>query len=113
ARGEFGFTWNMALEAGGFLVSDEVKLSIDAQVVAACPLGSSRRGRPRTSRAAPARTTERSGRDRLRVDGELHLVRDDEAARFEGHVLGEAELAACPGSAWRRRGRFQVPRAPQ
>ena len=35
SRGDFGLTWNMALEAGGFLVSDEVKLSIDAQAVAA------------------------------------------------------------------------------
>jgi polyisoprenoid-binding protein YceI len=34
SRGDFGLTWNMALEAGGFLVSDEVKLSIDAQAVA-------------------------------------------------------------------------------
>ena len=34
SRGDFGLTWNMALEAGGFLVSDEVKLSIAAQAVA-------------------------------------------------------------------------------
>jgi polyisoprenoid-binding protein YceI len=32
-RSEFGLTWNAALETGGVLVSDEVKLSIDAQLV--------------------------------------------------------------------------------
>lgn len=35
SRGDFGLTWNMALEAGGFLISDEVKLSIEAQATAA------------------------------------------------------------------------------
>lgn len=34
-RSEFGLTWNQALELGGVLVSDEVKLSIEAQAVAA------------------------------------------------------------------------------
>lgn len=33
SRGAFGLTWNTALETGGVLVSDEVKLTIDAQVV--------------------------------------------------------------------------------
>lgn len=32
-RSDFGLTWNAALEAGGVLVSEEVKLSIDAQLV--------------------------------------------------------------------------------
>lgn len=32
-RGDFGLTWNAALETGGVLVSDEVKISIDAQLV--------------------------------------------------------------------------------
>ncbi len=32
-RSEFGLNWNAALEAGGVLVSDEVKLSIEAQLV--------------------------------------------------------------------------------
>ena len=32
-RTDFGLTWNAALEAGGVLVSEEVKLSIDAQLV--------------------------------------------------------------------------------
>lgn len=32
-RSEFGLNWNAALETGGVLVSDEVKLSIDAQLV--------------------------------------------------------------------------------
>lgn len=32
-RGDFGLTWNAALETGGVLVSDEVKVSIDAQLV--------------------------------------------------------------------------------
>jgi polyisoprenoid-binding protein YceI len=33
SRGDFGLTWNAALETGGVLVSDEVKISIDAQLV--------------------------------------------------------------------------------
>lgn len=32
-RGDFGLSWNAALETGGVLVSDEVKLFIDAQLV--------------------------------------------------------------------------------
>lgn len=32
-REDFGLTWNQALETGGVMVSDEVKLSIDAQFV--------------------------------------------------------------------------------
>lgn len=32
-RRDFGLTWNAALEAGGFLVGDEVRLAIDAQFV--------------------------------------------------------------------------------
>lgn len=32
-RGDFGLSWNAALETGGVLVSDEVKLSIDTQLV--------------------------------------------------------------------------------
>jgi polyisoprenoid-binding protein YceI len=32
-RSQFGLNWNAALETGGVLVSDEVKLSIDAQLV--------------------------------------------------------------------------------
>ncbi len=35
SRQQFGLTWNMALEAGGVLVSDEVKLHVEAQAVAA------------------------------------------------------------------------------
>jgi len=33
SRADFGLTWNVALEAGGWLVSDEVKLSVDVQAV--------------------------------------------------------------------------------
>jgi len=32
-RSEFGLTWNQVLEAGGVAVSDEVKISVDAQFV--------------------------------------------------------------------------------
>jgi len=32
-RREFGLTWNAALEAGGFLVGDDVKISINAELV--------------------------------------------------------------------------------
>lgn len=34
-RTDFGLRWNQALEAGGVLVSDEVRLTIDAQLVRA------------------------------------------------------------------------------
>ena len=34
SRKEFGLTWNAALEAGGVLVSDDVKISIEAEFVA-------------------------------------------------------------------------------
>ncbi|HEV2123514.1 MAG TPA: YceI family protein [Chloroflexota bacterium] len=34
-RKDFGLTWNQALEGGGVLVSDEVKLSLDIQAVKA------------------------------------------------------------------------------
>jgi|SRR5262245_8292484 len=32
-RGEFGLNWNQVLETGGFLVGDEIKISIDAELV--------------------------------------------------------------------------------
>jgi polyisoprenoid-binding protein YceI len=34
-RKDFGLMWNQALEAGGVLVSDEVKISIDVQAIRA------------------------------------------------------------------------------
>lgn len=34
-RKEFGLVWNMALEAGGVLVSDDVKMSIEAELTKA------------------------------------------------------------------------------
>jgi polyisoprenoid-binding protein YceI len=34
-RKDFGLTWNQALEAGGVLVSDEVKISVDGQAIRA------------------------------------------------------------------------------
>jgi polyisoprenoid-binding protein YceI len=37
SRSAFGLTWNQALEFGGVLVSDEVKLHIEAQAVAKEP----------------------------------------------------------------------------
>ena len=33
SRKEFGLTWNVALEAGGMLVSDEVRLEVEAEAV--------------------------------------------------------------------------------
>jgi polyisoprenoid-binding protein YceI len=33
-RRDFGLTWNQALEAGGFVVGDEIKISIDAEFTA-------------------------------------------------------------------------------
>ncbi len=32
-RKDFGLTWNVALETGGFLVSDSIKISIEAEAV--------------------------------------------------------------------------------
>ena len=32
-RSDFGLTWNQALEAGGFLVGDEVKINLDIELV--------------------------------------------------------------------------------
>jgi polyisoprenoid-binding protein YceI len=31
SRKDFGLTWNVALETGGMLVGDEVKISVDAE----------------------------------------------------------------------------------
>ena len=33
SRKEFGLTWNAALEAGGLLVSDKVKINVEAALV--------------------------------------------------------------------------------
>ena len=33
-RKDFGLTWNQALEAGGVLIGDEVKISVDVELVA-------------------------------------------------------------------------------
>ena len=33
-RREFGLTWNAALETGGFLVGDEVRIDLSIQAVA-------------------------------------------------------------------------------
>jgi polyisoprenoid-binding protein YceI len=37
SRKDFGLLWNVALETGGWAVSDQVKLEIDAQVVESVP----------------------------------------------------------------------------
>ena len=34
-RSDFGLTWNAALETGGFLVGDELKLNIEIQMIKA------------------------------------------------------------------------------
>jgi polyisoprenoid-binding protein YceI len=34
-RGDYGLTWNQALETGGIVVGDEIKISIDAELVKA------------------------------------------------------------------------------
>jgi len=34
-RRDYGLTWNAALEAGGFVVGDDVKVSIDVEFTAA------------------------------------------------------------------------------
>ncbi len=36
-RKDFGLNWNVALESGGWLVSDAVKIAIDAEVIEAVP----------------------------------------------------------------------------
>jgi hypothetical protein len=35
SRSEFGLVWNVSLEAGGVLVSDEVQIEIDIELVQA------------------------------------------------------------------------------
>jgi len=37
SRGEFGLKWNQALETGGVVVGDEVKISIDVELVKQVP----------------------------------------------------------------------------
>ena len=32
-RSDFGLTWNQALETGGVVVGDDIKISIDAELV--------------------------------------------------------------------------------
>ena len=32
-RSDYGLTWNQALEAGGFLVGDDIKISLDVELV--------------------------------------------------------------------------------
>jgi polyisoprenoid-binding protein YceI len=39
SRGEFGLNWNAALEAGGVLVSDEIKIAIEVEAVPATTEG--------------------------------------------------------------------------
>ena len=34
-RKDFGLTWNQALEAGGVLVGDEVRITLEVQAIAA------------------------------------------------------------------------------
>jgi polyisoprenoid-binding protein YceI len=34
-RGDFGLTWNQALETGGVLVSDEIRITLDVQAIKA------------------------------------------------------------------------------
>jgi len=34
-RSDFGLTWNAALEAGGFMVGDDVKLELEVQMIKA------------------------------------------------------------------------------
>ena len=38
SRKEFGLTWNVALETGGVMVSDQVNINIETQVKAAAPV---------------------------------------------------------------------------
>ena len=48
-REDFGLTWNVALEAGGVLVSKKIKLHIAVEVAEAAAMR--RNPRPRTSRS--------------------------------------------------------------
>ena len=56
SRGDFGLTWNAALETGGVLVGDEVTLQFDVSLIRAGAVG----GRPQ-----PAMVSARPGRRRL------------------------------------------------
>jgi polyisoprenoid-binding protein YceI len=37
-RKDFGLNWNVALEAGGWLVGEQVKINIDAEIVEDAPV---------------------------------------------------------------------------
>ena len=39
SRRDFGLTWNVALESGGFVLGDRVTLELDASAVATQPTG--------------------------------------------------------------------------
>jgi polyisoprenoid-binding protein YceI len=38
SRKDFGLTWNVALETGGFLVSDKVKITVDVSAILQAPV---------------------------------------------------------------------------
>jgi len=38
SRKDFGLEWNVALESGGWLVGDEIKIAIEAEVIEAVPV---------------------------------------------------------------------------
>ena len=60
-RSDWGLTWNVGLEAGGWLVSDEVTIEIEvaADELAAVTAGAAASGRRRLTRAAPCASAER------------------------------------------------------
>jgi polyisoprenoid-binding protein YceI len=51
SRKEFGLNWNVALESGGWLVSDAVKIAIEAQLIAAVPAGAQQAQHTQTTQA--------------------------------------------------------------
>src|SRR5690606_15131049 len=71
-REDWGITWNMALEAGGLLVSKEIRLELELETVrergalagsdrGSCRLWGSRRASLRCAQRSTARTGARTG----------------------------------------------------
>ena len=87
SRGDFGLTWNQVLEAGGVAVGDEVKLSIDVELVqqtaqTTCGSVGRSRGRRETSAPPARRAFSLSGRTASLAQA-ISLRRAGSAARRE------------------------------
>ncbi len=97
-RKDFGLTWNAALETGGVLVSDEVKLEIDAEAVRQAGSVSKTGSTAGAARAARARLSRRrrSFPDPL---SPASLISRSAARFLPGVVPGDGAFS-CLSMAW-------------